>query len=74
MAKTTTLKAFRIPSRLAENLSKLSEKTHRTETYYLNQALEQYLEDFALVGIATERLTHSTGILTLDEIKGTLGV
>lgn len=74
MAQTTTLKAFRIPSRLADNLSRLSAKTHRTETYYLNQALEQYLEDLALVGIASDRLADSKGTLTLDELKGALGV
>lgn len=51
----TILKAFRLPSVLVNRLSSLAKSTHRSEKFYVEEALTHYLEDYADAQIAKDR-------------------
>ena len=75
MSTNTTLKAFRIPSEMAEVLNQLAKKTHRTETYYVNKALENYLEDVVLGQIAKDRFDDpKSKLISAEEMRLKLGL
>jgi len=52
--------SFRIKDDFGSRLEELSKKTQRTKSFYLNEALERYLEDLEDYYIAVN---------TLEEIK-----
>ncbi len=51
----TLLKAFRLPAALVKKLASLAKATHRSETFYIIDALKHYLEDYADAQIAKDR-------------------
>ena len=71
----TVLKAFRLPEPLVETLSKLAKETHRTEKYYVTEALRHYFEDYADAQIAKDRFEDpKTKIISGKELRAKLGV
>ena len=71
----TVLKAFRLSEPLVEALAKLSEQTHRSEKYYVEEALCHYFEDYADAQIAKDRFNdpHSK-VISPEELRKRLGV
>jgi RHH-type rel operon transcriptional repressor/antitoxin RelB len=55
--------AIRLPDEIEERLEKLAKKTGRTKSYYVRQAILEYLEDLEDYYLAEERLK------TFDEAK-----
>ena len=71
----TTLKAFRLPQALVSRLSKFAKETHRSETFYITEALVHYFEDYADAQIAKDRFGDpKSKILSGIELRKNLGV
>ena len=51
----TILKTFRLEKTLVNRLSKIAKVSHRSEKYYVQEALRQYLEEHDDARIAKER-------------------
>jgi len=48
--------SVRLPEPLAKELSQIAEETERSRSFHVQKALENYIEDFADVQIAIDRL------------------
>ncbi|MBM3251346.1 MAG: DNA-binding protein [Candidatus Omnitrophica bacterium] len=71
----TLLKAFRLPTGLVNRLAALAKATHRSETFYVADALAHYLEDYADAQIAKDRFNDpKSKIISGKELKKRLGV
>jgi len=71
----TQLKAFRLPSGLVNRLASLAKATHRSETFYVSDALAHYLEDYADAQIAKDRFNDPRSrIISGSELRKKLGV
>jgi RHH-type transcriptional regulator, rel operon repressor / antitoxin RelB len=71
----TVLKAFRLPVELAKRLSALAKATHRSEKYYVSQALFHYFDDYADAQIAKDRFSDpKSKIISGAELRKRLGV
>jgi predicted DNA-binding protein len=75
MIKMTVLKAFRLPIRLINKLSLLAKATHRSEAFYVINALENYLEDHDDMQIAKDRFNDTKSkVISGLELRKRLGV
>ena len=73
--KMTLLKAFRLPVGLVNRLTSLAKATHRSETFYVADALAHYLEDYADAQIAKDRFNDpKSKIISGAELRKQLGV
>ena len=71
----TLLKAFRLPAALVNRLVSLAKATHRSETFYVTDALKHYLEDYADAQIAKDRFNDpKSRIISGAEMRGKLGI
>lgn len=71
----TVLKAFRLPVGLVNKLSSLAKVTHRSEKFYVAQALAYYLEDYADAQIAKDRFNDpKSKIISGAELRKKLGI
>ncbi len=71
----TILKAFRLPAELVGKLSWLAKATHRSEKFYVAEALAHYLEDDADAQIAKDRFNDpKSTIISGTELRKHLGV
>ncbi len=71
----TVLKAFRLSVGLVNRLSSLAKATHRSERFYVAEALAYYLEDYADAQIAKDRFNEpKSKIISGAELKKRLGV
>jgi predicted DNA-binding protein len=71
----TILKAFRLPAGLVSRLSSLAKATHRSEKFYVTEALAHYLEDYADAQIAKDRFADpKSKIISASELRKRLGV
>ena len=63
--------AIRLPDDIEERLEKLAKKTGRTKSYYVRQAILEYLEDLEDYYLAEERLKafDESKIIPLEEIS-----
>ena len=60
--------AVRLPQEIEDRLTVLSEKTGRTKSFYIRQALEEHLEDMEDVYLAEERFKTLEKTVSLDEL------
>ena len=71
----TVLKAFRLPVGLASQLSSLAKVTHRSEKFYVAEALAHYLEDYADAQIAKDRFNDpKSKIISGAQLRKQFGV
>ncbi|MFC1485155.1 hypothetical protein ACFL5N_01735 [bacterium] len=61
------IKTFRLPEDIAKPLSILAKKTHRTETFYVIQALKKYIEQYNDYQIAKSRFEDPTDKIITDK-------
>jgi RHH-type rel operon transcriptional repressor/antitoxin RelB len=66
--------AVRLPKELEERLTTLAQKTGRSKSYHVRQALLQYLEDIEDHYLAQERLESPLPGTTLEELERRLGL
>lgn len=68
--------AIRLPAELEKRLEKLAKKTGRTKSFYVRQAIIEYLEDLEDFYLAEERLKSFSEAKTIpiEEIMKRYGV
>jgi len=65
-----SLKALpiKVPEEMYNRLDRLANKTHRTKTFYVREALMNYLEDLEDTYLALERLKAPGETISMEEI------
>jgi RHH-type rel operon transcriptional repressor/antitoxin RelB len=70
--------SIRLPDDLSERLQRLAERTGRTKTFYVVEAIQDHLEEMEDVYIAEKRLIDlragRSRTYTLEEVERELGV
>jgi RHH-type transcriptional regulator, rel operon repressor / antitoxin RelB len=66
--------AVRLPETLEQRLSELAELTHRSKSYYVKQAIQNFLNDHEDHLLALARLEEKNPRLTLKEMERRLGL
>ena len=71
----STAISVRIPKDLANQLDNIAKETERPRSFIIQKALESYIEDFADLQIALDRL-HDKGdeIISSNEMRKSLGL
>jgi RHH-type transcriptional regulator, rel operon repressor / antitoxin RelB len=67
----------RLPEKLEQRLNKLADETHRTRSYYVKRALEEFLqdqEDYLIALSRSEKVKRGERTYTLEEAKKKLGL
>jgi RHH-type rel operon transcriptional repressor/antitoxin RelB len=65
-----SLKALpvKVPEEMYNRLDRLAARTHRTKTFYVREALMNYLEDLEDTFLAIERLKEPGKTISMEEI------
>ena len=67
--------SVRLPKELAEQLDSIAKETERSRSFIIQKALESYVEDFADLQVALDRLHDKTDtIVSGKEIRKSLGL
>ena len=71
----STAVSIRLPEKLAEALAQIAAETDRPRSFHIQKALESYIEDFADVQIALDRLRDpKDAIISGRELRKSLGL
>jgi len=71
----STAVSIRLPDELAKQLDGIAKETERPRSYIIQKALESYIEDYADLQIALDRLHDRTdSIISSKELKKSLGL
>lgn len=69
---------IRFPEKIEQRLSQLAERTHRTKSYYIKRAVEEFLEDQEdyLLAVASyeDYLQSGKKSISLEELEKKLGL
>lgn len=67
--------SVRLPKALVERLDAVAEETERPRTYIIQKALESYIEEYADLQIALDRLHDKTDtVVSGKELRKSLGL
>ena len=66
--------AVRLPNILEERLSQLAKQTHRSKSYYVKQAIQDFLDDQEDHLLTLARLEKNNPRLTIEEMEDRLGL
>lgn len=67
--------SVRLPADLAKKLDAVAKETERPRSYIIGKALQSYLEDYADLQIALDRLHDRTdSVISGKELKKSLGL
>ncbi|MBM4306818.1 MAG: ribbon-helix-helix protein, CopG family [Deltaproteobacteria bacterium] len=67
--------SVRLPKPLADRLDSIAKETERPRTYIIQKALESYMEDYADLQIALDRLHDKTDpVISGKELRKSLGL
>ena len=71
----STAISVRLPKDLADQLDVIAKETERPRSFIIQKALESYIEDFADLQIALDRLRDkSDAIISGKELRKSLGL
>ena len=70
--EVTIMVAVRLPREMEDRLAKLAEKTGRSKSFYIRQALEEHLEEMEDIYLAEERFRTLAKTVPLDELMNEL--
>jgi len=71
----STAISVRLPKDLAKRLDGVAKETERPRSFIIQKALESYIEDFADLQIALDRLhDHSDPVISGKELRKSLGI
>ena len=71
----STAVSIRLPDHLAKELDQIAEETERPRSFHVQKALETYVEDFADLQIALDRLRDpSDAVVSSRDIRKSLGL
>lgn len=66
--------AVRLPPELEQRLERFAQETHRSKSYYIRKALEQFLEEREDYFLALSRLEEKNARVSLEEAMKKLGL
>jgi RHH-type rel operon transcriptional repressor/antitoxin RelB len=67
--------SVRIPQELADQVDGIAKETERSRSFIVQKALESYIEDYADLQVALDRLRDkSDTIVTSKELRKSLGL
>ena len=67
--------SLRLPDELARKLNDIAKETERSKSFIIQKAIESYLDDFADLQVALDRLQDKTDkVISSAEMKKTLGI
>jgi RHH-type rel operon transcriptional repressor/antitoxin RelB len=67
--------SVRIPKELAEQLNNIAKETERPRSYIVQKALESYINDYADLQVALDRLHDKTDpVVSGKELRKSLGL
>jgi RHH-type transcriptional regulator, rel operon repressor / antitoxin RelB len=67
--------SIRLPDELAKHLDDIAKETERPRSFHIQKALEAYIEDFADLRIAIDRLRNPKDVvISGKELRKTLGL
>ena len=67
--------SVRLPDRLAKKLGRVARETDRSRSYVVQKALETYLNDFADLQVALDRLRDTSDpVVSREEMRESLGL
>jgi RHH-type rel operon transcriptional repressor/antitoxin RelB len=67
--------SVRLPKTLADRLDSIAKETERPRSYIIQKALESYIEDYADLQVALDRLHDKTDpIISSKELRKSLGL
>ncbi|OGP93259.1 MAG: DNA-binding protein [Deltaproteobacteria bacterium RBG_16_54_18] len=71
----STAISVRLPKGLAEQLDTVAKETERPRSYIIQKALESYIEDYADLQVALDRLHDKTDpVVSGKELRKSLGL
>jgi RHH-type rel operon transcriptional repressor/antitoxin RelB len=71
----STAISVRLPKALADHLDSIAKETERSRSYIIQKALESYMEDYADLQVALDRLHDKTDpVISGKELRKSLGV
>ena len=71
----STAVSIRLPNIIAKELNHIAEETERPRSFHVQKALESYIDDFADVQIALDRLRDPTDqVVSSREMRQSLGL
>ena len=71
----TTAISVRLPKELAEQLDSIAKETERPRSFIILKALESYMEDYADLQVALDRLHDKTDpVISSRELRKSLGL
>ncbi len=71
----STSVSLRLPDELAKKLTDIAKETERPKSFIIQKAIESYLDNFADLQVALDRLQDKTDkIISSDEMKKALGI
>jgi RHH-type rel operon transcriptional repressor/antitoxin RelB len=67
--------SVRIPKELADNLDSIAKETERSRSFIVQKALESYIEDYADLQVALDRLRDKTdSVVSSKAMRKSLGL
>ena len=67
--------SVRLPKALADHLDSIARETERPRSYIIQKAIESYIEDYADLQVALDRLRDKTDpVVCRKELRKTLAV
>ena len=66
--------AVRLPKELEERLDRFAQETHRSKSFYIRKALEQFLEDREDYFLAVARLEEKNPRISYEKVRKELGL
>lgn len=67
--------SVKLPETMERRLNRLAEKTHRPKSFYVKEAIEEYLEEHEDAWLALERLSDKNAkYYTTEEMEKKLGL
>jgi RHH-type rel operon transcriptional repressor/antitoxin RelB len=67
--------SIRLPDELTKHLDDIAKETERPRSFHIQKALEAYIEDFADLRIAIDRLRNPKDVfISGKELRKTLGL
>ena len=71
----STAISVRLPDRLAKKLGRVAKETDRSRSYVVQKAVETYLDDFADLQVALDRLRDTSDpVVSKGEMRKSLGL
>jgi RHH-type rel operon transcriptional repressor/antitoxin RelB len=71
----TTPISIRLPKGIAEQIDDIARETERPRSYIIQKALESYIEDYADLQVALDRLHDKTDpVVSGKELRKSLGL